>query len=364
MPFAEFIGNEPVVARLRELIATGGMNRTVIFSGPSGVGKTTLAIMAGLALNCMAPPQPGDFCGACASCRQLVPGWRDLGARTAEALEFREQQVKTRAREDAPLVVQLHPQIELFPADGDFLTIHQARLLSQRCQRRSDAGRTWAFILPDLDRARWMVQASLLKTLEEPPPRTTIFALARNPLELLPTVRSRSLILGLAPAGEAEIATLLGRERAALPSADRALLARLAEGRPGRALSLDLAAYRELREQALLLLATGLHRESLEALFALTGQALLAGRTGKEKLESLAEILYSLLQDILYLIAGRSEAIRNLDCRPELMGLAPSFTMPKLALATEETDRILSAARRNANRGLALEAWALRLAQA
>lgn len=363
MPFSDFVGNAETVARLRALIAANGMNRALLLAGPAGVGKTTLAIMVGLALNCRQPPQPGDFCGACPSCRQLDPQWRDLDALTAAALDFREQQVKTRAREEAPLVLRVHPEIEVFPPDGDFLGMAQARLIGERGQRRSDLGRFWTVVVPAFDRARWMTQAALLKTLEEPPPRTALLLLAENPLELLATVRSRALLLSLAPVSDpAAMARWLAARRPELAAAERDALARWAEGRPGRALRLDPAAYREVRRQALTLLAAAAEGRSWAPLFQLTGQAGLAGRPGKERLESLLEILYSLLQDILYLLAGRSEVLRNLDSRVELTSLAQSFNVRKLALATEEADRILMAARRNAQRGLALEAWALRLA--
>lgn len=356
MPFSDFIGNAAAVARLRELIAAGRLNRAVLLSGPEGVGKTTLAVMAGLALNCAAPPAAGDFCGNCPSCRRLAPDWSDLPARTAAALEFREQTVKTRAKEEAPLVVPAHPFIEIFPPDGEFLTQAQARLVARRGQFRPDAGRFWTLILPDFDQARWMTQSVLLKTLEEPPASTAILLLARNPLELLPTIRSRTLALALAPVAEADGAALLAARRPDLSAADRALAARLAAGCPGRALSLDLAAYRREREEALALLRPAAGGGLAPVIqFA-------AGRLDKEKLESLAEILYSLLQDILYLRAGHSQAIRNLDSRPELTELAQRLPLRRLAEAAEETDRMLAGSRRNAQRGLALEAWALRAA--
>ncbi len=206
-----------------------------------------------------------------------------------------------------------------------------------------------------------MTQATLLKTLEEPPPRTALLLLAENPLELLPTVRSRALLLTLPPASPPALARLLAERRGELSAAEREAVARWSQGRPGRALRLDPAEYRELRRQALLLLATAGGSGPWAPLFEMTQQA---ARPGKERLESLVEILYSLLQDILYLLSDRPEAIRNADCRAELSGLAQQFNLRSVAFATEEADRVLAATRRNAQRGLALEAWALRLARA
>ncbi|MHB8735714.1 MAG: DNA polymerase III subunit [Terriglobales bacterium] len=356
MPFADFVGSSEVVARLRGLIAARQMSRTLVLCGPNGIGRTTLATMIGLALNCLAPPAPGDFCGACASCTALQP----LEGRTElleQALAFREEEVRTQARERAPLAVALHPQIRWYPPDGDFLTIHQARQVTHDSHLRPNAERHWALILDNFDEARWLVQTALLKTLEEPPDSVCLLLLVTNPLELLPTVLSRSLVFALSPAPESALRALLEQRRPGLSAADRGLLARLAQGRPGRALNLDLAAYRQVRDDAFGLVQASREKGRHDLLFALTGR----WRAGKEKFESLLEILYSVLQDIEYLNFGRPESVRNLDARSELCGLAAGFTLSQLSLAVAELDRIASAVRRNANRSLALDAWALRL---
>lgn len=368
MPFADFsgssfCGNAAAVGQLRRLIASGGMNRAVLLAGPRGVGKTTLAILAGLALNCQEPPAPGDFCGRCPSCARLDPAWRDLPGMVAAALAFREQQAKTRAKDAAPLVLAVHPRITIYPPDGDFLTLPQARLLSERLQGKTAAGEFTTVILPGFDQARWMVQNALLKTLEEPPPRTCLLPLARNPMELLPTVRSRALQVSLGPVPEAELVAWLERQPVEPPVGGWKVIARLAQGSPGLAVSEDWAAYRELREQALALLAAGLNPGDPRSLFELTARLFPPGRAGKEKLESLTEILYSLLQDILYVTAGRAAAIRNWDCRAELAALASRLDLRHLSRAIAEADQMAAAAQRNAQRGLALEAWALRLSR-
>jgi DNA polymerase-3 subunit delta' len=357
MSFREFLGNAEAVSHLRRLIAERRMDRTIILAGPEGVGKTTLAIMAGLALNCENPPEPGDFCGACASCAAFV-GMDAVAPVIEQAREYRDQEVKSRARELAPLRVELHPQIRLYPPDGDFLSIHQARSVIHQSQLQPDRGRMWTLILPDFEQSRWLVQNALLKTLEEPPAHVSLMALVRNPLELLPTVRSRALILYLSPLPEAQVAELLSQRRRETPEQLR-LLARLSQGCPGAALRFDLAAYQKLRHEALQLLRAAAGQTSLEKVFALTETV----RSGKEKFDSLTEILYSVVQDILYLNSGIPEAIRNLDCTSELRELARRFSFDQLQYATGQLDQILAASRRNVHRPLALDAWVLRLAR-
>lgn len=356
MSFHDFLGNTEAVSHLRRLIAERRMDRTVILAGPEGVGKTTLAIMTGLALNCQKPPEPGNFCGSCISCSAFA-GMASLPEKIEEAREYRDQEVKNRARELAPLGVELHPQIRLYPPDGDVLSIHQARAIIHQSQLQPDHGRTWTLILPDFDQSRWLVQNSLLKTLEEPAAHVSLIALVRNPLELLPTVRSRALILHLSPLPEEELVAWLSQRRPE-PAEQLRLLARLAQGCPGQAWQFDLGAYQKLRQEALQLLRAAAAQSSLERVLGLTESL----RAGKEKFDSLTEILYSVLQDILYFNSGIPAAIRNLDCASELRELSRSFSFDQLHFATEQLDQIRAASRRNAHRPLALDAWVLRMA--
>jgi len=353
--WGEFIGNAPVVARLRELIASGSGARTLVLAGPQSVGKIRLATLFGLALNCQAPPRPGDACGLCASCRRALP-LGQVAALTEAALEHRAAEVKTNPREVAPLRVALHPAIWLYPPDGDFFSLPQARHAIHQSQLQPDRGATWTLILSELDQARWTTQAALLKTLEEPPPRAALVVLARNPLALLPTVRSRALVLRLEEVPAREIEAALQARGHAPPAA--ALAARLAQGRPGAALKLDLDTYRQARAQALGLLAACL-RASPEAdtVFRLSESF----RSSKEKFETMVEILYSVLQDIIYLQSSFSEAVRNVDCVAELTQLAQRLPPPRLADAVGGLDQLQSAARRNAFRPLALANWGLGL---
>ena len=354
----EFIGNHGVVEQLRTLAAAGRENRlqrTLVLTGPEGIGKATLAVMLGMALNCLHPPAPGDICGQCALCRQ-TSRLDTLPEQIEAALAHRAAEVKTNPRAAAPLQLALHPAIRLYPADGDFLSLPQARAIIHQTQLLPDAGRTWTLIIPDLDQARWTTQAALLKTLEEPPPGVVLVALAGNPGALLPTVRSRALELRLAPLGVEELTRAL-RQRRPAETGDAELAARLAHGCPGRALHFDVAAYRDARREVLQFLQAGVAGEPLTSVFRLSEST----RAGKEKFVSLLEILYSVLQDILYLQSDFSAGIGNVDCVADMNELAQRIAPAGVSDAIAGLDRIQAAARRNAFRPLALASWALSL---
>jgi DNA polymerase-3 subunit delta' len=89
-----------------------------------------------------------------------------------------------------------------------------------------------------------------LKTLEEPPPEGLILMVASAPGRVPATLRSRCRILRLRPLAESEVMAVIERQRPELEPGVRLALARLAEGSPGRALSLasadGLDLYRDL----------------------------------------------------------------------------------------------------------------------
>src|SRR5207344_167225 len=100
-----------------------------------------------------------------------------------------------------------------------------------------EAGRK-VFVLDDAERMTLPTAQALLKTLEEPPPRTHLVLIIANPRALPPTVLSRCQRVRFRPLGDAEAARLL-EARGVSPAASE-LLARLAQGRPGLALGTDL----------------------------------------------------------------------------------------------------------------------------
>ncbi len=359
MSWSDILLPPAVREQLAGLAAGAERNRTLLLSGPPGVGKTTSALALGLALNCRQPPAPGDFCGACLSCREFA-GWDAVQAQLEQALSYRQEQVRTRAKEAAPLQVRLHPQILYFPPDGDFLSMAQAREIARLAYLRPDPGRHWMLIVPGFDQARWMVQNALLKLLEEPPPDATLALLAVQPAELLPTVRSRCLAIPLPPQPEPVMAEWLATRRPEVRADDRHMLLRLAQGAPGRALSLDLADWRARRQTLFQLLQATLMTSHYDRLFPLTENL----RLSKEEIEITAEILYSVLQDLLYLKSGRSSAIQNSDSRERLSGWAREISWEQLELAVEQLDRLLRGLRRNLHRTLAWDAWALRVRMA
>jgi DNA polymerase III delta prime subunit len=70
MGFDEFLGNQRIVSALRGMLRRGRVPSALLFTGPRGIGKYTLARMFAQAANC--ERLQDDFCGGCAACVKIA----------------------------------------------------------------------------------------------------------------------------------------------------------------------------------------------------------------------------------------------------------------------------------------------------
>jgi DNA polymerase-3 subunit delta' len=266
--FREFLGNSATVSRLREGVRSGHFPQAMILAGPRGAGKYTLALMLAQAVNCLHPTESDDlpdFCGRCENCLRIAEA-KNLEERVAEAIAARED-MRDADKRETRILIQTHPDVLVVPPDPPQLLIKmgQVRQVIHNAYYRPPAEARRSFSI--FTSSAFMKEAanSLLKVLEEPPENTSLILLAENPQELLPTIRSRSMLhrLGALPADEIE--SLLANRRPELKAQDRKLVARLAEGAIGRALTLDLGVYLASRQDALVILRSALRDPNCSA---------------------------------------------------------------------------------------------------
>lgn len=362
MAFSDFHGNVETVHRLRDMLARDHLPHAIVLAGGQGSGKYTLALMLAQALNCLTPPKSDglpDFCGTCANCTRIALA-ADLDARFAEAVEARENLRETDKKETR-ILVQTHPDVLIIPPDPPQLMIKvdQVRRVIETIYYRPAEGRERVYIFTD---SSFMKEAanSLLKVLEEPPEFATIFLLTENPGELLPTIRSRSMVFTLAALSGEEIERDLGKYHPEWKPAQRALVARLCEGCVGRARSFDLAGYTAARDHALAILNSALRGGEHSELFKIT-ESYRPGAEGRVKTEALIRTLYSLLRDLVFIDSGAPELIRNTDIGTELKRLAESADFAWITAASERLAEVERGMRRNLLRSLSLDAFAAAL---
>src|ERR1700687_1251130 len=229
--FSDFYGNPDIASQLAQLAAEPGrLPQTILLGGPEGVGKATLARRFAAALLGGGPRKIEQDDLSVESNRDLIA---DREKWTAEK------------RNEDPLFFGSHPDFLTFPPDGPLrqISIQQMRLLKERAQFKPLHGPRRIFLIDHLDRANEQAANSLLKTLEEPPDHLIIIATAENMYDLLPTIRSRAIMITLSALSNDEMRNFARVHQ--LQDADKRIA--LSSGSPGYALSLDIAAYEKRR---------------------------------------------------------------------------------------------------------------------
>ncbi|MGH9513017.1 MAG: ATP-binding protein [Terriglobales bacterium] len=362
MPFSDFHGNTDAVNRLRDMLRRNRLPQSVILAGPAGSGKYTLSLMLAKAMNCLRPSTSGelpDFCGGCTNCVRIAQS-EDLESRFSEAVEAREN-LRESDKKETRLFIQTHPDVLVIPPDPPqmMIKVDQVRHVIETIYYRPAEAKERVYIFTE---SSFMKEAanSLLKVLEEPPEYASIFLLADNPGELLPTIRSRSMLVSLCALSIDEIEHYLEKHRAQWSSKQRSLVARLSEGAVGRARGFDLPAYVASREHALVILNSALRSSDHSELFKAT-ETYRAGADGRDKAGKLIRVMYLLLQDLLLLNSDAPDLVRNTDIQAELQKLAQAADFEWVSFAADRLADVERGMRRNLLRSLSLDALAVSL---
>src|SRR5438067_5719723 len=225
--FENFHGNVHVQTALEGMIERERIPQTMLFAGLEGLGKATLVRrFAARLLGGAEKIEQDDL---------SLPG-------NMEMIVAREK-LPPEKRNDDPLFFASHPDFLTFAPDGPLrqLSIPQMRLLKERAQYKPLHGDRRVFLIDQADRAGEQAANSLLKILEEPPDHLILILTAENVYDLLPTIRSRSVILNFSPLSNDEMQEFARVRK--LEHAERRIA--LSGGSPGVAAGLDIALYQK-----------------------------------------------------------------------------------------------------------------------
>jgi DNA polymerase III subunit delta' len=363
MGFSEFLGNEAMVAALRGALRAERVPHAMLFTGPRGVGKFTLARMFAQAANC--ERLKDDFCGECATCERIGQ-LANLDDLIAQGLAERGESADAGTVERVPLILQSHPDVWVLvpdpvrlksPVVRPVLRIGQLRAV-QRAAYFQPMRRRRVFILDGAETMRSDVSNVFLKILEEPPGSATLILTAPSPFNLLPTIVSRCMQFHFAPLPQSEVENIL-KAKGSLKPAEIKLAAQLSEGSPGLASEMNVEAVVERRRAILRILEHAARGQGFSQLFAATNQL---AKDRESSYEDLLGDFYGLLSDLLELSAGlRSPQLRNPNLAKELEALARTVNSDWVMRAISGIDELAAGARRNLNRQLGMDALAASL---
>ena len=364
MGFSEFLGNERIVAALRGALRSERVPHALLFSGPRGLGKYTLARMFAQAANC--ERLKDDFCGECETCKRIAL-LADPEKLMEQGLAERGESADAATVERVPLILQTHPDVWALvpdpvrlksPVARPMLRIGQLRAV-QRAAYFQPMGRRRVFILDGAETMHWNVANVFLKILEEPPGSATLILTAPSPYTLLPTIVSRCLQFHFAPLSQSDVENIL-KEKTDRRAPELKMAAQLAEGSPGLAIEMNVEETAERRRNALRILERAAQGQGFAQLFA--GTAAFA-KDRESSFEDQLGVFYGLLTDFLELTSGVKEPVlRNVPLAKELAALAKSVDSRWVTRAIAGFDELHAGARRNLNRQLGLDALAASLA--
>jgi DNA polymerase-3 subunit delta' len=235
------LGHEAAEKTMLAAHQSGRLHHAWLMAGPRGIGKATLAWRFARFLLC--GQQQGGLFGGGAAEGLDVPA--DAPGRSL---------VDARSHPDL-----FHLRRTLNPDTGRMraeIAVDDVRELGAFMHMTPAMGPWRVAIIDAADEMNRNAANAVLKILEEPPPNAVLLMVAHAPGRLLPTIRSRCRRLALAPLTEATVVRLLGELAPDVKEAERAALARLAEGSIGRALDLAGSGSLELYNEMVGVLAT------------------------------------------------------------------------------------------------------------
>lgn len=216
------VGHTDIIEYIKNAVSQNKVSHAYILNGEKGSGKKMLAKLFANTLECEAGgPEP---CGTCHACKQAASG------NHPDIIFVTHEKPNTISVDD--IRKQVNEDIQIKPYSGKYKI----------------------YIIADAELMTVQAQNAILKTIEEPPSYAVIFLLTENADSLLPTIRSRCVMLKLRNIRDALVKKYL-MEQCQIPDYKAEVCTAFAQGNVGRAVMLASSEhFNEIKDEALHLL--------------------------------------------------------------------------------------------------------------
>lgn len=222
--FKDVVGHKNIIKYIQNAVTANAVSHAYILNGDRGSGKKLLANLFAMSLQCENRGQDGDACGKCQSCRQA------MSANQPDIIRVIHEKPNTISVDD--IREQVNDDIVIRPYSSKYKI----------------------YIIADADLMSVQAQNALLKTIEEPPAYAVIMLLTENADTLLPTIRSRCVMMKLRNIKDQLVKKYL-MEQMEIPDYKAGVCVAFAQGNMGKAIMLANSEYfNEIKEEAVYLL--------------------------------------------------------------------------------------------------------------
>ena len=222
--FKDVVGHRNIIKYIQNAVTADAVSHAYILNGERGSGKKLLANLFAMSMQCQNRDEDGDACGKCRSCKQAMSG------NHPDIIHVTHEKPNTISVDD--IRVQVNDDIVIRPYSSKYKI----------------------YIIADADLMTAQAQNALLKTIEEPPEYAVIMLLTENAETLLPTIRSRCIMMKLRNIKDQLVKKYL-MEQLEVPDYKADVCVAFAQGNMGRAIMLARSEhFNEIREEAVHLL--------------------------------------------------------------------------------------------------------------
>jgi DNA polymerase-3 subunit delta' len=322
----QVLGQDKILALLDRSLEKNIIAHAYLLVGPHHVGKRTLALNLAQALNCSSHKPP---CGQCRSCHRI--------------LDHKHADVTS---------IGLDSRTEI--------GIDDIRELQKFANLPPYEGKCKVFIIDDAEYLSTEAANSLLKILEEPPPKVVWLLLTAEERRLLPTIVSRCQRLELKPLPLTQVQKILTDfYNADLAKAE--FLAHLCHGCLGWAIS-ALADDDILRQRAQrVTMISSLTHASLEQRFAYAQEIATQFSQNRKSVAEVMEVWLMWWRDLMLIKGGCKEAIINVDYEMALEEQAKSLSLNEIKQFLANLRSLREEISKNVNPRLAFESLMLNM---